>query len=83
MVPLYPYLTSLQTLDALPTWMAVPVEVEFTVGGQQPDQLVSAGSNVYIHYNGDLGRRFDVVFSTINVPSTYHLHTISVPLMYH
>jgi beta-glucosidase len=34
------------TPDALPTWMAVPVEVEFAVGGQQPDQLVSLSSNV-------------------------------------
>merc|ERR1712137_744348 len=33
------------TPDDLPTWMAVPVEVDFSVGGQQPDQTTSAPSN--------------------------------------
>jgi len=35
-----------QTPDALPTWMTFPVDLEFTVGGQQPSQLVSAPSNL-------------------------------------
>jgi len=35
-----------QTPDELPIWMAVPVDIDFTVGGQQPSQLVSAPSNL-------------------------------------
>jgi beta-glucosidase len=38
--------TEAATPDDLPTWMAVPVEVDFAVGGQQPDQLNSAPSNI-------------------------------------